>query len=244
VNSWFEFKRFTVNQSGAAMKVGTDGVLLGAWARVEPSQRRLLDVGTGTGLIALMLAQRTEEWEAVIDAVEIDEGSFRQAAENFAASPWSAKLHAQHVPIDNYAPNAQSEGVVYDHIISTPPYFVDSLKAPEERRAAARHADSLPYEVLAARSAALLTTDGLLSIIIPADGESRFCMAADRCGLYVSRRTVVKSLPTAPPKRVMLEFSPARPAAIEESELLIETSQGGNYSEEYRQLTKDFYLKF
>ncbi len=268
-NLWFEFKRFRVEQAGAAMKVGTDGTLLGAWARVEPWQKRLLDVGTGTGLIALMIAQRSEDWDAVVDAVEVDEGSFRQAAENFAASPWSGRLNAVHAALGDYARRLQGfdghgapddcarrihdivenditkpGGGIYDHIISNPPYFTDSLKAPDGRRAAARHADSLPYGELASRSAALLTQGGLLSVIIPFDSEARFRREANRCGLYVSRRTVVRSLPEAVPKRVMLEFSRTQADGAVESELLIETSPGGNYSEEYRRLTKDFYLKF
>ncbi len=235
------------------MKVGTDGTLLGAWARVEPWQKRILDIGTGTGLIALMLAQRTEDWGAAIDAVEIDEGAYRQASENFAASPWSKRLHAIHAAAGDYA--RQNSGR-YDHIVSNPPYFTDSLKAPDGRRAAARHADSLPYGELAALSAGLLTEagvhaetgqptgGGLLSVIIPFDSETHFRREADRCGLYISRRMVVKSLPDAPPKRVMLEFSRIFATTHEDGELLIETKAGGNYSEEYRQLTKDFYLKF
>lgn len=246
MNSWFEFKRFRVEQAGAAMKVGTDGTLLGAWARVDPRQERLLDVGTGTGLIALMLAQRTEGWSAVVDAVEIDEGSFWQASDNFSESPWSGRLRAVHADFGDYAQQVHdvSGKGIYDHIISNPPYFTDSLKTPDPRRTAARHTDRLSYGELASLSAGLLTDTGLLSVIIPFDSEISFRREADRCGLYLSRRTIVRSLPQIPPKRVMLEFSRTRTIVPEENELLIETRSGGHYSKEYRILTKDFYLKF
>lgn len=246
-NDHFAFKRFTVRQAGAAMKVGTDGTLLGAWARVSPEHRRILDIGTGTGLIALMLAQRSEAAGSTIDAIDIDESSCRQARENFEASPWNDRLRAIHSGLEEYvALHERSGSLPYDHIISNPPYFNDSLISPHPGRTAARHTASLPHTELAANAAKLLSATGCLSVILPAESRDAFTAIAARHDLVPMRETTVFSKPGTQPKRVMMEF---RFAAVGESsgpelsQLTIETDIPGRWSDEYCKLTRDFYLK-
>lgn len=249
-NDWFRFKRFTVMQSGAAMKVGTDGTLLGAWAELDPEQQRILDIGTGTGLIALMLAQRSEGWKPEIHAIDIDAGAAEQATDNFRQSPWPDRLAAFHTGLREFASSIQdmTEPEGYDHIVSNPPFFNDSLVSPDAERTAARHTSLLSHEELIRHSSSLLRPGGHFSVILPFETGNRFVTTAGIYGLALTRRTAVRSLPEVQPKRVLLEFrkpyqNNATPATTED-ELLIEHSPGGNYTDEYRALTADFYLKF
>ena len=238
-NSFFRFKKFTVHQQGAARKVGTDGVLMGAWARVRPDDKKYLDIGTGTGLIALMLAQRTENMGATIDAVEIDRGSYMQALENAAASGWGDRVSLFNLPVQDFATQSDTK---YAHIIANPPYFVGSLLPLCGARSAARHTGSLSYAELLSCTSRLLASDGIFSAIIPAGMEEEFTKIAAELGLHVSRKCVVSSIAGMSPKRVMLEFS--RSAGIVEEHTLIIESGGGGYTAEYMELTRDFYLKF
>ncbi len=240
-NNGFRFKRFAIEQSEATMKVGTDGVLLGAWARVEPSFRRYLDVGTGTGVIALMLAQRTERFGGVhVDAVEVDGASARQAAQNAASSPWRDAVSVVCADVRTFAAPAG-----YDHIVANPPWFVESLHCPSPERTRARHADLLPFDELIRAVRRLLTGRGGFSVVLPADGHERFVAEAVRQGLSLARRTTVFSLPDLPPKRVLLELAAEDVVRPQEERLLIETGRAaGDYTDEYRRLTGDFYLKF
>ena len=219
------------------MKVGTDGVLLGAWARLEPSQRRILDIGTGTGLIALMAAQRTEAWGAEIAGVEIDAGAAEDARDNFEDSEWSARLSVVECPIQEFHPEEK-----FDHILSNPPYFVASLLSPNESRTTARHTTSLTFEELAAAAARLLAPDGRLSLVLPYDAVGDMTLAAARSGLFLARREDVRTKHTAEPKRSLLEYR-FEPRPTERTTLTIHI-EGGDFSEEYRTLTKDFYLNF
>lgn len=233
----FRFKRFNVAQPRSAMKVGTDGVLLGAWARLDSSQRRILDIGTGTGLIALMAAQRTEAWDAQVVAVEIDSESAEDARENFARSEWGARLSVVESPVQEFRPEEQ-----FDHIISNPPYFVDSLLSPDAARTAARHTTSLTFEELARSAARLLSPDGILSLVLPYDAVGDMTLAAARSGLFLVRREDVKTKESTTPKRSLLEFG-FTPQPTQRTTLTIHI-EGGDFSEEYRTLTQDFYLKF
>lgn len=247
-NSVFRFKRFAVEQSGAAMKVGTDGVLLGAWARVEPSQKCFLDIGAGTGVIALMLAQRASDITAAgvsVDAVEVDEGSARQAGENFAASPWRNMVKVYGMSVQEFC--REHAGERYDHIVSNPPWFVSSLRSPDGGRTRARHTDALPYADLLGSAAVMLADGGRFSVVIPTDSEPLFMETAAAAGLGLSRRTAVFTLPGALPKRVLLELALRKdcPAEPSSDTLTVETGvHAGDYTEEYRRLTADFYLKF
>lgn len=238
-----------VRQAGAAMKVGTDGALLGAWATVGSHQKNILDIGTGTGLIALMLAQRSEGWSPDVSAIDIDRNACAQAGENFSESPWGDRLSAMDRGLREFAAtHIETGGRPFDLIVSNPPYFNGSLLPPDKGRLAARHTETLSHEELVRYSAWLISEAGLLSVILPADAEKDFIDTASSYGFTPVRKTVVYSLPGTPPKRVLLEFSKCRTggevSAAETDELTIETSPGGNYSEEYRRLTRDFYLRF
>lgn len=228
----FRFKQFEVCHAGCAMKVGTDGVLLGAWASC---QQRILDVGTGSGLIALMLAQRFEA--AQIDAVDIDGDAVRQATDNFAHSKWSNRLHCRQIAVQDLA----KEDVRYDAIVSNPPYFVDSLKNPNLQRQTARHTDTLSYEELLASCEHLLTADGVLSLILPAESEQEVLDTAKSVGLYPIRLVHVYSKPGKPVKRILLELQKRNDQPCEESHFYIESATSPR-SDEYTALTKDFYL--
>ena len=164
-NPYFAFKQFTVRHDRCAMKVGTDGVLLGAWTDLSHS-RRILDIGTGTGLIALMLAQRC--MDARITAIDLDSAAVEQAQENIQASPWKDRIEALQQDICTYHPNG-----TFDTIVSNPPYFIDSLKCPDGQRSTARHTDTLDADRLIGKVSELLTSDGRFSIILPAEQNAR-----------------------------------------------------------------------
>ena len=242
MNLGFQFKQFFVAHDRCAMKVGTDGVLLGAWAEpavsIQPSAFRILDVGTGSGLVALMLAQRFPE--AHIDAIDIDEAAVEQAAENFAASPWSDRLHAFHARLQEW----QSHSVP-SLIVSNPPYFQNSLKNPDKGRELARHTDTLSYEELLYHSARLLSEHGRLAIILPAEAEQEIRTLAAQHSLFTTRVTRVYSKETKPARRVLLQFEKSdyrdTDISIAEDSLVLEDGKGGR-SAAYQEITKDFYL--
>ena len=218
------------------MKVGTDGVLLGAWAGVRPSDRRMLDIGTGTGLIALMLAQRAPK--ASVIGVDIDDVG--QARENADASPWGDRVAFERCAVQEF-----STPELFDLIVSNPPFFVDSLTCPDEGRTAARHAVHLPFDELRDAVLRLLAPAGRFAVILPTPEAARFLTAcAGR--LALTRRTDVRTTPRHPAKRALMEFARADAAATapETSELVVGTGEHECYTPEYRALTRDFYLKF
>ncbi len=233
-NPYFSFKQFTVHHDRCAMKVGTDGVLLGAWADVSQA-RRVLDIGTGTGLIALMLAQRSAE--ARITAIDIDADAVGQARENVTASPWADRITVEQQDLCRYHADER-----FDLIVSNPPYFNDSLKCPDAQRATARHTDGLDFHTLITQTIALLTENGRFAVIIPTDGMPLFMEIALREGLHLHRRTLVRTKPDAAPKRVLLSFGRSSEVETVEDELVVELARH-EYSEEYIALTRDFYLK-
>lgn len=235
-NNYFQFKRFRIGQAGAAMKVGTDGVILGAWADVEGE--RILDIGAGTGLIALMAAQRRPE--SRVDAIEPDRGAFLQAEENVRQSPWSDRIALFDNTLQCFR---EAEQAVYDRIVSNPPYFIASLKNPDGARSAARHADSLPCADLAAHVARLLKPGGKFSVILPHPEARVFVATAATHGLYRNRKLNVIAVPGGPVKRVAMEFS-FDEGPLQENEMVIESHGRHGYSEEYKALTRDFYLNF
>lgn len=224
------------------MKVGTDGVLLGAWAAVRPKDRRILDIGTGTGLIALMLAQRTVGAQVVgIDLIDLAE-----ARSNAADSPWGDRIRFEQVAVQAYRPAEP-----FDLIVSNPPYFVDSLTCPDDGRTTARHAVTLSYEELCAAVVRLLAPDGHFAVVLPMSEAARWTTLC-RGRLRIVRRTEVRTTPRRAPKRVLLECVHASAAACAEEgpqevhcdELVIGTGEHEQYTPEYRALTRDFYLKF
>jgi tRNA1Val (adenine37-N6)-methyltransferase len=234
-NSYFEFKQFTVHQDRCAMKVGTDGVLLGAWVSVQ-QENKILDIGTGTGILALMLAQRSS---SEIVAVEIEPSSCRQAMENFGNSPWKNRILAINASIQDYSATANT---IFDLIISNPPFFSNSLKTHLPERTLARHNDLLlPEEILSSVSR-LLSQDGRFALILPYVESTLFIVDAAMHEFYCTRKTMVKSSVKKKPHRLLMEFSRSRKKP-EESELVI-YDDFGNYTQAYRDLTKEFYLSF
>lgn len=235
-NNYFKFKQFTVYQDKCAMKVGTDGVLLGAWNDCVKA-KTVLDVGTGTGLIALMIAQRSN---AEIDAVEIDKLACEQASENIKKSPWKTRVNIIHSSIQEYIKGVEKK---YDLIVSNPPYFQNSLYAPDESRTNARHNSNLEYEDLINMALRLLNENGTLSLILPYIEGTMFIIKAAEKGLFCIRQTNVLPNPGKKPKRLMLEFKKIKKPLVEQ-ELIIELNKRHEYSEAYKNLTKDFYLAF
>lgn len=223
------------------MKVGTDGVLLGAWCNVLPEDKLLLDIGAGTGVIALQLAQRTEAWQSIVEAVEIDERSCGRAEENFRRSEWAARLRLHCSSVQDFARNATQSS--FDHIITNPPYFADSLMPPDAARAQARHTGTLGYDELLDCCAGLSKPDGRLSLILPVAEAGTMTAKALSRGFHPSRRTEVWSTPKSGPKRILIEFS-RRETPTETSVLVIGGAEPGSFSDEYRALTRDFYLYF
>ena len=233
--SIFRFKHFQVNQSETPMKVGTDGVLLGAWTRIEPTDRRILDLGTGTGVIALMMAQRAAEAE--IWGVDID--SVEEARSNGDLSPWSARVHFEQTPVQAFSAEP------FDLIVSNPPFFIESLQCPDRGRTLARHAVALPFEELIEAVERLLKPEGRFAVVLPLTEAARFeALSGEK--LRVIRRTEVRTTPRHPAKRLLLEMAHigSSRAAKPTDELMIGTGEHETYTEEYRTLTRDFYLKF
>ena len=240
----FRFKKFEVVNERSAMKVNTDGVLLGAAMTISPSDRTMLDVGTGTGTIALMAAQRlssvilNEVKNPRIDAIDIDEASATEASANFINSPWNSILKAHHLPLEEFAASTET---VYDLIFSNPPYFEDSLTAPDERKSTARHtSDGLSYRDIFEFAKDRLSENGRVSLVLPADQEAALTRYARMCGLYLFRILRIRTVPRKAPSRIIAEFSRTR--CTELSEELLTIQDEGKYTQEYLSLTRDFYL--
>lgn len=234
-NSYFQFKQFTIRHDLCAMKVGTDGVLLGAWADVRCC-RKILDIGTGTGLIALMLAQRCT---AGADAIDIDTDACNQAVKNVADSPFAGRIRVIQADFASYAAGCTDK---YDLIVSNPPYFIDSLKCPDGKRNLARHTDTLLLADLIKGSGKLLTTNGRIALILPFEQLHILLTIAKENQLYPCRRTDVLPLPGALPKRLLIELSLQQQIPPPSDTLVIEEARH-QYTEAYTALTKDFYLK-
>lgn len=231
----FTFKQFTINQDNCAFKVGTDGVLLGAYANIT-GVKRILDVGTGTGLIALMLAQRCN---AVINAIEPDYESFEQACGNVSQSKWHERIKVENMDLQNYDP-----GIVrFDLIVTNPPYFINSLKNPDPGKAATRHNITLNNDELLKGVSRLLTDEGRFQVIMPYVEGNIFIADAGEYGLFCNNILKIKPLPTSEIRRLIMTFSRKKLKASEKF-LTIEHGKRHDFTEEYIKLTKDFYLKF
>ncbi len=283
----FHFKKFDIINERSAMKVNTDGVLLGAAMTITPEDRHLLDIGTGTGTIALMAAQRladmlscndcneniacvtersiklhlrgmdyarnSSEGGVVIDAIDIDDPSASEAAQNFRNSPWADMLYAHNMSLDEFASNnrnchqqvSQTDilhgSESYDLIFSNPPYFEDSLIAPDERKSTARHtSEGLSYRDIFDFAKERLTKKGRVALVLPSDQEAAVCRYARMSGLHLSRILRVRTVPRKSPTRMVVEFSRDRIEIPEDTILTIQNE--GQYTEEYLSLTRDFYL--
>ena len=231
----FTFKQFHIDHSRCAMKVGTDGTLLGAWAEV-PAEGRILDIGTGTGLIAIMAAQRTSS--ARITAIDIDSACIEQARENVSATEWHERIEVTHSSLQEFA-----SAEPFDVIISNPPYFVDSLLSPDASRTTARHTETLSFADLVQGVERLLAPEGRFALILPPAEMAQFLTAASG-RLYVERRCEVWTTPRSGVRRIMAELSFTPNASPKSEKLIIEDNGPQGYSEEYKRLTRDFYLKF
>lgn len=233
----FQFKQFTIQQDKCAMKVGTDGVLLGAWTLLPNNTFSILDIGAGTGLIALMLAQRSNAEQ--IDAIEIDDDAYEQAVENFEESPWSDRLFCYHAGLDEFVEEMEDEE--YDVIVSNPPFYTENYSSGNKQRDTARFTESLPFEELIEAAAVLLSDNGLFSVIIPFKEEENFKAIATEFGLYPAKITRVKGTPQTEYKRSLLALK-KQEKEYTVDELIIETARH-QYTPEYIALTKDFYLR-
>jgi tRNA1Val (adenine37-N6)-methyltransferase len=235
--SKFQFKQFAVEQDRCAMKIGTDGVLLGAWTPITNNPFSVLDIGTGTGIMALMLAQRSNAEQ--IDALEIDEEAYEQAVDNFENSPWSDRLFCFHVGLDEFVDEPEDE---YDLIVSNPPFYSEDYKTENKQRDLARFQDAMPFEDLVEAADLLLSENGVFSVIIPFKEEDRFLAIAKEYELYPTKITRVKGTATSEIKRSLLAFSRKETIGFPIDELIIETARH-IYTPEYFELTKEFYLK-
>jgi tRNA1Val (adenine37-N6)-methyltransferase len=235
--SKFQFKQFSIEQDRCAMKIGTDGVLLGAWAPIENHPFSILDIGAGTGVISLMLAQRSNAEQ--IDALEIDEEAYEQSVDNFENSPWSDRLFCFHAGLDEFMEEPEDE---YDLIVSNPPFYTDDFKSATEQRDLARFADAMPFEDLIEAADLLLSENGIFAAIIPFKEEENFLALAKKYELYPLKITRVKGTPTTETKRSLLALSRNIKVDFLIDELTIETARH-IYTPEYTSLTKDFYLK-
>lgn len=231
----FQFKQFTIIQDRCAMKVGTDGVLLGAWTNPKGA-RRILDIGTGTGLIALMLAQRSQ---AEIDAVEIDLAACLQARENVARSPWFQRITVHHCRLQDYTPPAEQ---LYDLLVANPPFFTNVYKAANPTRSLARHDDQLTLSDLLESADRLLTKEGRLTVIYPSTAINLCHKLVQKQGFFCNQTVWIKPTPYSPPKRVLMEISRSS-FSHGDAEITIEKSRH-IYTSEFIDLVREFYLKY
>ncbi|MCQ2974203.1 MAG: methyltransferase [Bacteroidales bacterium] len=230
----FHFKQFSINQDKTAMKIGTDGVILGAWTNVK-NAKNILDIGTGTGIISLASAQRSK---ANITAIEIEQNAYNQATENFNNSKFKNRITTIHDDFVNWSKKCTQK---FDYIVSNPPFFQDSKKSLKINRTLARHTDSLPFSKLIKHTSEILEHGGYFSVIIPEIYRLDFVKLSISFGLHLCRKTLVKSFENTTPIRVLLEFTNTINPLIQ-NELVI-YSQKGKYSEEFKNLTKDFYIE-
>ncbi|MEF3077867.1 tRNA1(Val) (adenine(37)-N6)-methyltransferase [Winogradskyella poriferorum] len=232
----FKFKQFTIKQDRCAMKIGTDGVLLGAWTSVKHNPFSILDIGSGTGILSLMIAQRS--YAEQIEAIEIDDDAYEQCSENFENSPWNDRLFCYHASLLEFVEEVED---AFDLIICNPPFYSEDYKTENKSRDLARFNDAMPFKHIIYAVAHLLAEDGLFSIVIPKKEEDDFVALANTIGLFPQRILHVRGNPDADVKRSLIEFSYTQ-KEVETSELIIETERH-NYTKVYINLTKDFYLK-
>lgn len=233
----FQFKQFSVQQAKSAMKIGTDSVLLGAWCPIENQPFSVLDIGAGTGILSLMIAQRSKAEQ--IDAIEIDEDAFEECVENFENSPWSDRLFCFHAGLDEFVEEPEQE---YDIIISNPPFYSENYKTNSESRDLARFEDALPFKDLVEAADLLLSENGIFAVIIPYKEEERFIDLCSEVELFPIKVTRVKGSHSTPIVRSLLAFKRYELAVLEADELVIEINRH-EYTDDYINLTKDFYLK-
>ena len=233
----FKFKQFTVQQDKCAMKIGTDSVLLGAWCPIDNNPKSVLDIGAGTGVLSLMMAQRTNAEQ--IDSVEIDEDAYEQCVFNYENSPWSDRLFCYHAGLDELVEDPEDE---YDIIISNPPFYSEDFKTNDSQRDLARFQDAMPFEELIEAADLLLSENGIFAVVIPFKEEERFLNLCAEVELYPVKATHVRGSHTTPIVRSLLAFKRFELSVLVADELVIEINRH-EYTDEYIDLTRDFYLK-
>ena len=247
-NPYFRFRQFTVWHDRCAMKVGTDGVLLGAWAgpgrpggMSGGSPQTILDIGTGSGLVALMLAQRFPE--AQVTGIDSDAEAAAQARENFTGSPWPQRLRAAHISLQEFCRGTAATAAArrFDLIVSNPPFYDTTLTSPDPLRTAARHTGGLTHKELLLLSASLLSDTGVFSLIVPSESEKSILRLADRSRLHLHRLTRVYSKPSSRPRRILASFGKISKGPVTEETVCL-TDADGSRSEWYRKISEEFYL--
>lgn len=231
----FRLKQFAVSHAQSSMKIGTDAVLIGAWAQID-SAKTILDIGTGCGIIALICAQKNQS--ANITAIDIHDKSIEEAHLNFSNSPWQERMHAIQISIQEYS---KERLLTFDHIISNPPFFTSGAGSPSTSRKDARHTSQLTPDSFFLNSSKLLSKSGIISTILPAHDFDIWLTAAKNCGLFVQRQTSVFPYPDKPIERYLTSFGFSE-TVFDSDSLNIRNHKGGPYSEAYRQLTCDYYL--
>lgn len=234
-NQYFKFKQFTIWQPRSEMKVGTDSVLLGAWTLVK-DEINILDIGTGTGILALMIAQRSSGF---IDAIEIEKETFEQAIINVQNSNWSNRINLINTSFQHFVNETNKK---YELIISNPPYFSTGKKSEITARAMARHSDLLPLSDLIKNAKNVLKENGRINLVIPYNLRRDLLIVMSENDLWLSRETVVRPNPKKEPVRLLIELSAVRCSEIQKQEFFIEYDNRGGYSEEFISLTRDYYL--
>jgi tRNA1Val (adenine37-N6)-methyltransferase len=232
----FRFKQFEIHQDRCAMKVGTDGVLLGAWADITGASR-ILDIGAGTGVISIMAAQRAPF--ATVDAVEIDGAAFAQCGENMGKCPWHTRLQVFHVPIQEYAKDPVTK---YDLVLSNPPFFTGGTFSSKSGRSDVRHTVKLPHGELLQAARRLLAPNGRLALVLPYIEGLRFLELAQGYHFYCTRTTEVRPKAGKPIERLLMEFGHETSTPPESSELIIQHDGVNAWTDAYQALTRDFYL--
>lgn len=233
----FRFKQFSVQQDRCAMKVGTDGVLLGAWAESAEQPRHILDIGTGTGVVALMLAQRFAK--AKILGIDIDSEAVLQASQNFRQTPFSDRLQARCVALQEFQASCK-----FSCIVSNPPFFTNGILPENTQRKLARHTTDFSFEMLFEKVAGMLSASGIFSIIVPIHDHQELICTAKRYALHCKKSCIVYPNPVKPAKRILLAFCLGKTASEIVEKLTIETMQRHHYTTSYRSLLTDFYLAF
>src|SRR5690554_2280641 len=232
----FRFKQFTIKQNQTAMKVGTDDMLLGSWAPLDNNPYSILDIGTGTGLIALILAQRSAAEQ--IDALEIEENAYEQAVDNFEESPWNDRLFCYHAGLDEFVEEIED---TYDLIVCNPPFFESNNQIKDKAREMARFYEMLPFDELIEAASLLLSDAGVFSVIIPSDKENEFLARAEKFNLFPFKITHVRGTPNAEIKRSLIALSKQKNHFT--TDILTLEIERHLYTPEFTQLVKDFYLK-
>jgi len=232
----FQFKEFSIDQDRCAMKIGTDGVLLGAWTSVQDPYS-ILDIGAGTGILALMLAQRSDAEQ--IDALEIDEDAYEQCVENFENSSWANRLFCYHAALDEFTEEMKDEK--YDLIISNPPFYTEDYKSGDTARNMARFAEALPFEELIKFASELLSDEGSFAVIIPYSVEEYFLKLSEKVNLFPNRITRVRGTEKTPVKRSLLQLSFTETSFSSDELILVESRH--QYTQDYQKMVAPFYLK-